>query len=218
MLRYSSDKTIELISELWKPNGAVSLLFLDASEVIYVNKTEDPWFSATTLFDNSSSDSSTDGTGPFVADEPVGVMGCVTQRLYCNPNLPEDVGCIDGFAIDDHQSSLDLFQSVWPDANDQSVMHGFVNTLNNQGLLDDHYFMPSSPTLLSRSTLAFNLQLAAIPKDRWQDEREHLYKASLAAIQSAMVDHARGLDFSTSTYCEGERECRRMCRSQVRVV
>ncbi|XP_014559796.1 hypothetical protein COCVIDRAFT_35075 [Bipolaris victoriae FI3] len=214
VVAYNYDKNIQLIPELRKPNSTVSLLFLDASGLFYVNKTEDPWFSATSLFDNSSLASSANGTGPFVADEPVGVLGCATQRLYCNPNLPENVGCIDGFAVGDHQSSLDLFKSAWPDANDQSVMHAFVASLGIKGLLDDYYAIPSSPTLLSRSTLMYNVQVAAIPKDRWQDEREHLYKASLAAIQSTMVDHARGFDYSLGKYCGGERECRRTCHSQ----
>jgi hypothetical protein len=195
----------------------VSLLFLDASEVVYANKTEDPWFSATSLFDNSSLASSANGSHYFVADEPVGVLGCVTQRSYCNPNLPEIVGCIDGFAVISGQYSLDPFKSAWPDANDQSAMRAFVAALSNQGagLLDAYYAIPNSPTLLSRSTIFLNMQVATIPKDRWQDEREYLYKASLAAIQSMMVEHARGFTLSKNMYCEGEKECRRICHSQV---
>ncbi|ENI08048.1 hypothetical protein COCC4DRAFT_20941 [Bipolaris maydis ATCC 48331] len=216
MVAYGFIRSIEFIPELQKPDGAVSLVFLDASEILYVNKTEDPWFSATTPFDNSLA-ISMDGPGFFIANEPVGVIGCVTQRLYCNPTLPENVGCIDGFAISNRQSWWDLFKSAWPDANDRSAMNAFVYALGTQAMLDDYYFMPSLPTLLSRSTVQGNLQLAVIPKDRWQDEREYLYNASLAAIQSMMVEHARGLDFGMGTYCERERECRRICRSQLRL-
>ncbi|EMD67266.1 hypothetical protein COCSADRAFT_188049 [Bipolaris sorokiniana ND90Pr] len=212
----SYKESIELIPELRKPNATVSLLFLDASEVLYVNKTKDPWFSATSLLDSSSFASIANVTHYFAADEPVGVLGCVNQRSFCNPNLPENVGCIDGFAISDPQSSLDLFKSAWPDANDQFAMRAFVVALNTQGagLLDSYYTLPNSPTLLSRSTVLLNLQVATIPKDRWQDEREHVYKASLAAIQSMMVEHARGFAISGSTLCKGEKMCRRICHSQ----
>jgi hypothetical protein len=215
----SSEPDPELMTELRKPNAAVSLLFLDASEVAYFNKTEDPWFSATTSsFENSSLASNTNGSKSFfVSDEPVSVLGCVTQRLYCNPNLPENVGCVDGFAIASGRSSLDSLKIAWPDANDQSAMRAFMAALNygGAGLLDIYYITPNSPTLLSRSTIINGLQIAVIPKDRWQDEREYLYKASLAAIQAMMVDHARGFTISKSGWCNSEKECRRICHSQV---
>jgi hypothetical protein len=210
---------IELITELKRPNGSVTLLFLDASEVVYLNKTEDPWFSATSSFDDSSLASSANGSRSyFVADEPVGVLGCVTQKSYCNPNLPENVGCIDGFALVDGKYPLDPFKRAWPDANDQSAMRAFVAALSNQGagLLDVYYAIPNSPTLLSRSTILGNMQTAIIPKDRWQDEREYLYKASLAATQSMMVEHARGFTLGKDMFCDVEKKCRRICHSQVR--
>ena len=147
-------------------------------------------------------------------------MGCVNHRSYCNPNIPKDVGCIDGFAVLGGQNSSELIKRAWPDVNDQSAMRSFVAALNNAGagFLDAFYALPSSPTLISRSTILGNMQTAIIPKDRWQDEREHLYKASLAAIQSIMVEHARGLTFGKNAYCDDEKECRRICHSQVRVL
>lgn len=217
MATAGSEINIELIPELRKPNATISLLFLDSSEVVYVKKTEDPWFSATSLFNSSFLVSSANSRDFFVADEPVGILGCVTQRLYCNPNLPENVGCIDGFAALNEQSSSGLFKSAWPNANDQSAMRALVAALGIQGagLLDYYYNIPHSPTLLSRSTILGNIQVAAIPKDRWQEEREYLYKASLAGIQARMVEHARGFDISGNPLCEGEKECRRICHSQV---
>ncbi|KAH9879753.1 hypothetical protein J1614_001776 [Plenodomus biglobosus] len=208
---------IKPMTDLRKPNVSVTLVFLDASELVYANKTEDPWFSATSVVDNNHLASSANGSRSyFVADEPVGVLGCVTQRSYCNPNLPEDVGYIDGFAIIDDQYPLDPFKRVWPDANDQSAMRAWVAALSNQGagLLDVYYTIPNSPTLLSRSTILANMQTSVIPKDRWQDEREHLYKASLAAIQSMMVEHARGFSFAKNRHCDDGKECRRICHSQ----
>lgn len=159
---------ISLIPELRKPNAQVSLLFLDASEVLYSNKTYDPWFSATTNVPDG-----------FVADEPVGILGCVTQRRYCNPNLPGDIGCSIYLSTD-----IDAeIERSWPDASDQSVMRGLLAALNEMVFeLLVAYYHPDLPSLLSRSTIVYNQQRATIPKDRWQDEREHLYKASLAGI------------------------------------
>lgn len=205
-----SEMDVELIPELNVPDAAVSLVFLDASEILYANKTSDPWFSASTPFDNRKS--------YLVSDEPAGVLGCVTQRSYCNPNIPKDVGCIDGFAVVDGRNSSELFKRAWTDVSDQSVMRAFVAALSNggAGFLDAFYVLPNLPTLLSRSTILGNMQTAIIPKDRWQDEREHLYKTSLAAIQSTMVEHARGFTPGKNFYCNEEKECSRICHSQVR--
>lgn len=216
-----SEAEVEVIPELNVPNAAVSLIFLDASEILYANKTGDPWFSASTPFDNSLLTSSpTNRRSYFVPDEPVGVLGCVTQRSYCNPNIPKDVGCINGFAVVGGQNSSELLKRAWSDVNDQSAMRAFVAALSNAGagFLDTFYALPNLPTLISRSTILGNMQTAIIPKDRWQDEREHLYKASLAAIQSIMVEHARGLTFGKNAHCDDEMECSRICHSQVRVL
>ncbi|OAG01385.1 uncharacterized protein CC84DRAFT_190654 [Paraphaeosphaeria sporulosa] len=212
VLMTDQERKVEFLKELRKPNAFVSLLFLDATEVVYAVRTEDPWFSATTRV--SKSNSSASGSH-FVADEPVGVLGCVTERSYCNPALPVNVGCIDGFSIIGGDP-FDSLARAWPDTTDQSTIRAFIAALSNQGagLLDIYYAIPNSPSLLSRNTIMGNMQTAAIPKHRWQEEREHLYKASLAAIQSMMVDHARGFALGKNLYCIDQKICHRLCQSQ----
>lgn len=57
-----------------------------------------------------------------------------------------------------------------------------------RGLSEVLYPYKSSPSLLARNTLRNNVQTAVLPSNQWQIEREHLYKASLAVVQSGPVD------------------------------
>jgi hypothetical protein len=182
----------------------VSLLFLDASDIIYFIKTEDPWFSATTP-------ATPEG---FYPDEPLGVLGCVTHRLYCNPDLPNTTGCVNAYA----QDVEDALSKAWPNSQDESAIRPVLSALSTQGagLMDIFYALPGIPTLLCRNTLLGNVQTAALPDNQWQIEREHIYKASMAALQSIVVDYAKGDWFGPGRFCGAETSCRRICNSQVR--
>ncbi|KAF3035270.1 hypothetical protein E8E11_003585 [Didymella keratinophila] len=204
---------IEPIQQLSLSNGSLSLLFLDASDIVYYNSTEDPWFSATT----SAADSFlswSKARRPFIADEPVGVMGCAVRRFYCNPALPEAATCVDGFA--EYNKTQDTITKIWPDVREQSKMRAIISALTNRGVgyLDLHYAIPSVPTLLARNTVLGNLQTAPLPIDHWKDEREYLFQASLADMQSAVVEHARGLDLGQGIFCNNATSCYRSCKSQ----
>lgn len=206
------------IPQLRHSNAVISLLFLDASEILYANPTDDPWFAATTTFSDASPVYETNGSRPFFPDQPVGVVGCVTRRSYCNAKSSNSARCIDPFISSSNEDSLQALSAAWPIAEEQSAMLGFMSALSNAGSAfpELYYTMPSAPTLLSRSTIVSNLQSASLPKTRWQDEREHLFKAGLAAMQSTMVEHARGFSSSQNLYCNAGLTCRRLCHSQVR--
>jgi len=125
------DPSIEPIQKLSLSNGSPSLLFLDASDIVYYNSTEDSWFSATrSAADNSSSWSK--ARCPFIADEPVGVMGCAVRRFYCNPALPEATTCVDGFA--EYNQTQDAITQIWPDVREQSKMRAIISALSNRGV------------------------------------------------------------------------------------
>jgi len=85
----SWEPNITLIPQLMQSHDSASLIFLDASEVGYRDKVEDPWFSAhTSLLPGD------DSSGGWLADEPTSVVACVAQPLFCNPNMPKSAGCI----------------------------------------------------------------------------------------------------------------------------
>ncbi|KAH8696936.1 hypothetical protein GQ44DRAFT_733494 [Phaeosphaeriaceae sp. PMI808] len=194
------------IPQLDRSDAQVSLLFLDASDVINRNKTEDPWFAATTR-------GPYDGIKVYVADEPSGVLGCATQRFWCNPQLPEDTRCINFFEA----GGMDHLSKLWADPVDRAIVRGAMAPLNNKqsSLLEAFYRIPGLPSLLSRVTLIGPFQLDEIPSNRWQSEIEYTFQAGLAATQSMLVEAARGGFFWGLLDCTGEDGvCIRKCKNQ----
>lgn len=210
---------IDLIPQLEVPHAITSVLFLDSSEVLYAKSTDDPWFAATTPVDGNITSFDPNMRQFFTADEPVSVMACATQRKYCSPDNASMSACIDGFTgMDDRDYTTAALSKAWPEAQDRSAMRGFMSALGNQGagFLDAYYTLPSAPTLLARGTILGNVQAATISSNHWQDEREQVYKASLAALQSTMVEHARRLYLNGELYCDASEGCERLCNVQVR--
>jgi hypothetical protein len=205
----SSYEDTKLIPELMQSHDMVSLVFLDSSELLYLNRTTDPWFSATTPADNSTED-----TGYF-ADQDSGVLGCAMRRLMCNPLLPDETGCVNLFA--NNETIIESLKKAWPDSQDQHVIYPLMVAQAESGIAgapETWYSIPGVPTLLSRNTLMDSVQFAHLPNDRWKDEREHLYKASLAVLQSALVQYARGYWYHDDG-CSTDFPCKRLCHSQV---
>jgi hypothetical protein len=208
---------MELLPQLTQPYSMTSIIFLDPSETIYMNKTNDPWFSATTPY-VSDGDEYTPDSFSFVADMSGGVLGCVTQRIYCNPHIRNMSVCIDAFGLTDLNGNEDEYLSgAWPNREEQDAIRPILHALSTGvvGNIDQLYEMSGVSALWSRATLYKNLQTAALPNNQWQLEREHIFKASLVATQSSLVEYARGVWYGAGVYCRAENTCQRVCNSQV---
>ena len=57
--------------------------------------------------------------------------------------------------------------------------------------------------------------MSYLSEDQWQYEHEYMFKANLFAVQSTMVNYARGFWIGADTICGEETECKRTCYSQV---
>ncbi|KAH7083074.1 hypothetical protein BKA63DRAFT_502200 [Paraphoma chrysanthemicola] len=214
---YVDHYNVNFIPELTVPGALVSLLFLDTDLILYNYKTDDPWFSARTpmsIFDVSANTSSAaSDNGPYFADQPVGVLGCSTQRFICNPDAP-DADCINSMS---RNKSVLAIQKAWPNLQDQQKIHPILAATHQFGIgkgqPDAMYQLSGAPVLLARNTMTNNRQTARLPSNQWQLEREHIFTASLAAWQSSIVAYARGSWYGHPS-CDADFPCERMCHSQ----
>jgi hypothetical protein len=206
---------IRLHPKLVVPDTWTTLLFLVASGMVYVNKTDDPWFSAHRQVDYSRTNLTEDSAGPFLADEPATVLGCTSSRLFCNPNVSSDSGCMNALGASDLEL-LSNFTRIWPDANDQATLLPLALILHQFDAQDIGalYQARAVSNLLARFTIAANAQRKALPVNQWQLEMEFVSQAMLAAMQHYMLDYARGF-WALPILCE-YAPCRRLCKSQVR--
>jgi hypothetical protein len=206
------------IPKLQVENGYTTLLFLVPKNIAYLGRTEDPWFSATTITDHVY------GVPLYGSDQPASVLGCVTERMVCNPDLPASIGCVNTFS---RNMSYAGIERAWPNAQDRIwlrplavVAHSFgsagtVSSFDAKGvpnLLARQTLVPSKFKLLPNVSRA--LQAANLPSDQWQREIEYVSQANLAAMQHFVVDYARGAWLDSMGLCDQDT-CRRLCYSQV---
>jgi hypothetical protein len=195
----TSNETTLQSSNPWAPIDAlrridadVHLLFLSAPEIHYAAPVTDPWFSAQT---NASEINYEKTKAQFTAwkqDEPLGVMGCMQQVQYCNPNLPEAERCepLRGlfdpqraaevkkiFPTDEHFAAIDWVDSIWTYG-----VYTISATVDFIG----------AAALRARQSLSYGYS-APLPDNQWQLEVEHLVKGSLASLQDTFVEAANGM-------------------------
>ncbi|KAF9697639.1 hypothetical protein EKO04_004170 [Ascochyta lentis] len=156
------------IPQLTQPDAMVSLVFLDASEILYMNKTYDPWFSATTPL----SEVVIDGLKDFyITDEPVSVLGCSSQRFLCNPAMPK-INCVNSLYPNEEIAAI---QTAWPQPEDQHQIYPILAAQYQYGVgkgtSESLYAISGAPTLLARKTMVNNRQHAELPLNHWQSEQ-----------------------------------------------
>ena len=150
--------------------GAItSLLVLDSSSILYTNKTDDPWFLATTPAPRHTNESLFNGDF-FSADNSMSVIGCASSRRFCKPDLPPEVGCISGFS----SSTLVDFARAWPNSEERESLLPLAMVLHDFDAYDigSIFQAKNLPTLLSRNSIFYNLQTQILPEKQWQKEIE----------------------------------------------
>lgn len=203
------------IPELQVADTQTSLYFLVPFGVAYMNKTDDPWFSANTPANTKLT--------LFLPDEPAGVMACTSKRTFCNPLVPGPEGCLDLYDGKDGEVE---FRRIFPNLEDRLFLRPLNVVLQSWGAggMRSFYAAKSVPTLLARQTLYplfppninTGIQTKPLPSNQWQNEVEYVIQASLASMQQFVVDYARGSWLGGGDACSQPGEfCQRTCHSQV---
>jgi hypothetical protein len=203
------------VPELNLSDAQIALLFLSSDGVWHRERTEDPWFAATRGVPISNDLDFENRTNVFLPDEPASVVGCTFKFWLCNPKLPGSP-CRNMMQAGPPRGERLL--ELWPDTNDRAAILGFLSAVETFTASPDNFYrFPGLPSLLSRGTLVGPLQVDAIPPNRWQQEMEFTFQASLAAAQSSMAAAAqKGAIWSTNgMYCPTPEACHTLCHNQV---
>ncbi|KAJ4303483.1 hypothetical protein N0V90_002378 [Kalmusia sp. IMI 367209] len=204
------------IQELNRSDALVALIFLDSTDLRYLEKVEDPWFSATTAAAVDESWYLPNGTQLFQADQPMTVIGCTSQVFYCNPKLSESQRCVNIFGPGTYR---ERFAAIWPGPNDLIAFLGYFASDNVMiATPDSFYDTQGLPSLLARFTLDGGLQLDALSRDKWKQEMEYTCQGSLVSFQSSLAQASqKGVWFLNRTLCDEATDpgtCEKLCRSQ----
>ena len=166
----------------------ITLLFLSANDVMFVEPSDDSWYSAhMRLKANSTGYSANNNISIYLRDDPVRVLGCTSQVQWCNPNLEPNSSCTPLTGAFPAQA---LAEGLWQTQNQKALSH-WVTTLTRYSIADlsliaRHLGVSS---LTSRYKLLQNLQ-GPLVTNQWQLEMEHWFSIVLADLQRAVVESA----------------------------
>ena len=184
----STDQWIP-IPELLVTDGDVIVLFLSSNDIVFFNKTADPWYSAQ-KFQGYLFVMGTNTSIPIYAhDNAVRALGCIERLLFCNPNLPGNSSCT---PLTGRSKAFQLGPQLWQDLTQQAYFNWSTSFIQVSNLgIDTTASIIGTAVLQSRSTLFDGLQ-SFIPDNQWELELENLFKVTLASMQSSVVDQAMG--------------------------
>lgn len=172
----------------------MNLLFLSANDIQFLNRVEDPWYSAQAFMGNTTS-FRTNGTElpggiPFyVRDDPTRALGCVERYQICNPNLPSESSCtpLNGiFQVAQmvprlYQDEVQRAQVGWSASAIVNMAAGISEVAIHLGV----------GALQSRNRLEGRKQ-SSLPANQWELEAESWFKTTLADLQRVIVEQATG--------------------------
>jgi hypothetical protein len=163
--------------ELSRPNSDSSMLEL-SNRASYFGKTEDPWFSATTV-DSSSF--------LFDADRTISVLACIEQYTICNISYctepaglyqitpsPENRPLL--LSLSDAQWAT--YALIWKAAQVSSI--GWIAEFRGAEILLAQDELLENNNFISRS----------LPSDQWKQEIKNLHYTGMALLQLRLFQYA----------------------------
>lgn len=211
------------IPQLTVPDADLLLVFLSPEGIIYLNRTDDPWYRGTAAYVDAYKVEGGDPHTAYISDEAASPMGCTQRYQYCNSN--KECGKLGSWA-DAASSAMPLFHldpsDFWSDTSPDSIdgtagrFIWFQNTLFGAGLTD--LLTGLGPSSLLSIQHSFQNFMGPLPDNQWQLDVTHWFEMVLASLQACFVDTARGpSDEAVLPYLEGPQNEyeRAMCQSQV---
>ncbi|KAF2140948.1 uncharacterized protein K452DRAFT_351652 [Aplosporella prunicola CBS 121167] len=190
---YSSPPGLSLIPipELEQPDADIHIIFLSANRILYAQIVDDPWFSAHRSSYTMKADSEYSGnTTTYQKDEPVSALACSIKEQYCDPSLPSGSQCTRfGGSTESYILAHYLAQST----KKRNIFDWISLTINVRS-----GSMATVPAYLEAASLAARYKLRVgysgqLPDNQWQMEVESWHASSLATLQGAIADTAKGL-------------------------
>lgn len=185
------------IPQLSVPDADLLVVFLSPEATVFLNKTEDPWYRATTPITSIGSQSP--DRNLYASDEAASPMACLERFQYCNSS--KECGSLASFK-DALISALPLFHhnssEFW---GSEQLVHGteptsqrfdmFEIALTGSDRVSDLINTLGSSSLLSSQYFGQGF-MGPIPDNQWQLDVSHWFAMHLASMQAAFVNIARG--------------------------
>lgn len=170
---------------LFQPDGDLTLIFLSADEVEYINEVNDDWYSAhqpSGIFHQTREHGDSSKMYTYLSDEPASPLGCKSQYQFCNDQNDSQQGC----------SQLEAAWDVYKESKSPAA-HELLYWMWSLNFPSVEYVIEALG--ISSLTSRFNV-LASIsgplPDNQWQMDVQNWHNIALAKVQGDMVQQAVG--------------------------
>lgn len=173
------------IPELQHPAADVTLVFLSANDIRFVKPSDDSMYSAHLNAGSSLSKN----ISAYFRDDPVRVLGCISQYQYCNPTLERDITCT---PLDGIMRVQALAQSLWQTEKQKALFNWSASQIQHDAIgLPEVLRSLGVSSLTARHKLLGGVQ-GPLPSNQWQLEVKHWFTTVLADLQRSVVETATG--------------------------
>lgn len=225
---------LKVSSDLQRPEGDTSIIFLVGNGVVFSEQTRDDWYRASTFYTEMKRSNFPDEKPlPFYrSDEAASPLGCISQYQYCivGKSGQRQCGPLSGFF--DYITNAAIAFGI----ADEGLTPGRATSSNRKGSrfswtagilshsigieVADIVGHLGPRSLDSQTGLSQGVQ-RPLPVDQWKHDVTRWYNATMAATQAAFTGAARGISdpgFDNCTGCVSppiNAYEERMCQSQV---
>ncbi|KAI0552765.1 hypothetical protein F4679DRAFT_533819 [Xylaria curta] len=189
-----NDNEYKFISDLFRSDGDLSIIFLEGNGVMFDQRMDDDWYRAIIPRKNLLANS-TDNTRLFYTpDEAASPLGCLEQYQLC---YAERCGPLASLydAIVESAPSFDLTAAEiqsdqYPTGNLPAMNFIWLTNILSSIYLEASLVVdklgPSS--LSSQSLFAAGIQFVASQQDQWKQDTENWFNITLALLQSTFLN------------------------------
>lgn len=199
--RYPGFNQVDTIPALFRQDADTTMIFLSGNGVGFFERTNDPWYHATTLGDTKGSPNEDGGEfRVYQPDEAASPMGCTSQYQFCNPSLPSN-NCGPLGSLPDAQSqAAPLFGMSTADFEGTGEANGTMISryqwlvyITGYAATSVSYLINSlGPSALSSPRYLNTGVIGSLPDDQWKTDVKYWWAIYLASLQAGFVDTARG--------------------------
>jgi hypothetical protein len=162
------------------------LVFLLGGGVYFIEPSQDPWYRATSLADNTTVDYLNNSAPSYRMDDAASPLGCVVQWQFCQAGPSETPICGNLASFNDATSSF-LANAV----HVNSKLLWYLDIFYNAPSVSDVLVQLQARALVSQRTLNSGFQ-GPIPGDQWHLDVAHWWATALAAEQASFISTVTG--------------------------
>jgi hypothetical protein len=209
--------SFEPIDAIRTSDADLDLIFMSARGIRFTEPVDDPWFAAHR--EGRRPPINPKSTPLYLQDEPVGVLGCLSQVQYCNPNLKEGERCepLRGKNVDPSGT----ISKLWQDQRQRDFISAFNDVLVDNIIQIWQFAGYVGSAALRARYDVFSSLSGPLPPNQWQLEMEYWMQGLLVSVQSSVVMFVYGaptknLEPHMREPAANETGLRYLCGRQVR--